>query len=194
MTEYDNSDDNYANRGNNDCVEKCNKDEKAENSWGDLDSRITGVYFLLVVIISNHVGSTINNSLSDIIRKNYLIRMALVFVVIFFTINFTATSSDMILDHLIDSLIMFVLYLCATKSHISTFLVVCFLIIISHVINNHISYLERENKKSDTNYQLYSDIIKPLIILISIGGCVYKIHTMRRGKNFSVINYLLNDN
>jgi len=155
-----------------------------------MDNKITGAFILLVLFLSSCVNETLSSEVRGLIKKNYVIKLLIVYVIIFFTINFTADDGDMLYDHLIDSSLIFAIFILAIKSHAPVLLSVGSLIIINHIVNDHINYLERV-KKNDDNYQFLSHLVTLSIISISILGFIYKTYTMQKGRNFSVINYLI---
>jgi len=160
-----------------------------------MDNKITGSFILLALFMADGINDTLSSEVRKIISKNYIVKLLIVYMLTFFTINFTASKSDILIDHLIDSSIIFVIFVLSIKSHTYIFVVVCSLIIINHIVNTHVKYLDDLNEKNENEYNNYlwlSRLIPFSIVGISVAGFLYKIYTMRNGRR-SIINYLLTD-
>jgi len=157
-----------------------------------MNDKFDGLFLLLVIILSNFTGKTIGNNFIKFINDNYIIRLLVIYILIFLTIRYSTEYTDHI-NHFKMTTYIFCIYLMATKSNLLVLLTVIFLIILNHLINHHIEYLN-ENKKTKsveyTNFNYYSDLITKLIAAVTICGFSYEIYLRTKNKNFSFIKYI----
>ena len=153
---------------------------------------ISGIFLLFSIIISNYIYPTLGKRINDFIKKNYYVKLIILYILIYFTINFTAQDTIHVIEHLKNTTILFLLFILFTKVNLYISLVLFILIIINYAFNKHIEYLNKnknKNKKEKLKYETYSSIIKKIIIILSISGFIYEIH----GKD-NIIRYVFSDN
>jgi len=162
------------------------------------NNKITGAFILLAVFMSDGVNEALSSDIR-ILSTKYGVKLLMIYFLIFFTINFTAEDTALLIDHLIDSSLIFIVFFLSSRSHTPVFMTVCSLVIINHVINTHIKYLVHAKKNNNkeynnneyNNYLQISHVLTLSIAIIALIGFIYKTYTVRRGRNFSVLNYLI---
>lgn len=141
-----------------------------------MEDIINGIFLLLSIILANSTSPTLGKRITNLINKNYYVRLIILYVLIFFTINFTSSDRNHIKEHIKNTSILFVIYLMVSKINIYLSILIFLLILLNYAVNSHILYLE-ENKKSNVEeYKKYSDYITLIIISITITGFLYKIY------------------
>ena len=141
-----------------------------------MEDIINGIFLLLSIILANSTSPTLGKRITKLINKNYYVRLIILYVLIFFTINFTSTDKDHITDHIKNTSILFVIYLMISKINIYLSILIFLLILLNYAVNSHILYLEENKKTNVEEYTKYSDYITLLIITITITGFLYKIY------------------
>ena len=141
-----------------------------------MEDIINGIFFLLSIILANCTLPTLGKRITNLINKNYYGRLIILYVLIFFTINFTSSDRDHVKEHIKNTSILFVIYLMTTKINLYLSLLIFLLILLNYTLNSHILYLEENKKQNIEEYKIYSDYITLIIISISITGFLYKIY------------------
>jgi len=155
-----------------------------------MEDIINGVFLLLCLILANYTAPTFGKRINNLINKKYYIRLIIIYILILFTINFTASDNIHIKEHLSNTNILFILYIMFTKLDIYLSLLVFLLILIYYIINSHIAYLKTQNKKQEIeNKKNYSSYTKLLIIVLIVVGFIYKIHNKSQK-----LKYIFSDN
>ena len=91
-----------------------------------MNDRLGGAFLLLSFITSNFTSETVSPRFKDILKKNYFLRLIIIILLIFFTVNFNGDYVN-IKDHFLNTLILFLFYLLITKSDTYVFGIVIFL-------------------------------------------------------------------
>ena len=149
-----------------------------------MEDIINGIFLLLSIILANSTSPTLGKRITNLINKNYYVRLIILYVLIFFTINFTSTDKDHITDHIKNTSILFVIYLMVSKINIYLSILIFLLILLNYAVNSHILYLEENKKPNIEEYKKYSDYITLLIITITITGFLYKIYHKSQKLNY----------
>lgn len=141
-----------------------------------MEDIINGIFLLLSIILANSTSPTLGKRITNLINKNYYVRLIILYVLIFFTINFTSSDRDHIKEHIKNTSILFVIYLMVSKINIYLSILIFLLILLNYAVNSHILYLEENKKPNVEEYKKYSDYITLIIISITITGFLYKIY------------------
>ena len=137
---------------------------------------INGIFLLFSLVLANYTDTTLGKRINNLINKNYYIKLLIIYILIYFTINFTSSDGVHIKEHIKNTSILFMLYIMISKINISVVLVVFLLILINYTINSHILYLDKNDKKQEIKkYEKYSDYFTLIIIIIVIIAFIYKI-------------------
>ena len=153
-----------------------------------MKDKISGIFLLFALILSNYIVSTAGRRMNKFIKNNYSVKLAIVYILIYFTINFTASDNIHIIEHLKNTTLIFLLYIVFTKVNLYVSLVLFGLFILNFMINKHIEYLEKI-KKNTQEYEIYSDTITKIIIILSISAFIYEIYDKD-----NIIKYICSDN
>ena len=160
-----------------------------------MNDRLGGAFLLLSFITSNFTSETVSPRFKDILKKNYFLRLIIIILLIFFTVNFNGDYVN-IKDHFLNTLILFLFYLLITKSDTYVFGIVIFLISVNYFINEHLKYLvKNKNKNTEYNkYLKYSNYISNILLIFSSTGFIYKCYKLNKiNKNFNPIKYMFSD-
>jgi len=151
---------------------------------------ISGIYLLLSLVLANYTEPTLGKRINNLIHKNYYIKLIIVYILIYFTINFTSDDNIHTKEHIKNTSILFILYLMFSKIDIYLALLVFLLILINYTIYSHIIYLEINDKKHKIKeYEKYSDYLTFIIIIIVIIGFLYQVYNKKQK-----LNYIFSDN
>tara|TARA_B100001094_G_scaffold112170_1_gene108035 strand:- start:428 stop:895 length:468 start_codon:yes stop_codon:yes gene_type:complete len=151
---------------------------------------ISGIFLLFSIIISNYIYPTLGKRINYFIKNNYYVKLIILYILIYFTINFTAQDTIHVIEHLKNTTILFLLFILFTKVNLYISLALFILIIINYTFNKHIEYLNKyKNKKEKLKYEIYSSNITKIIIILSISGFIYEIHDKD-----NIIRYVFSDN
>ncbi len=157
-----------------------------------MKDKLNGAFLLLALILSNCTYDTVGKQFNKFIIDNYIARLFIVYMLIFLTIHFTSDYPNH-LEHFQRTALIFLIYLMATKTGLKILIIVIFLIIINHLLNHHIEYLENNKKDKSQEYvdlNYYSTLLTKLIVVIVICGFSYEIYIRSRNKNFSFFKYI----
>lgn len=151
---------------------------------------ISGIFLLFSIIISNYIYPTLGKRINDFINKNYHVKLIILYILIYFTINFTAQDTIHVIEHIKNTTMLFLLFIIFTKVNLYISLILFILIIIYYTFNKHIEYLNKnKNIKEKLKYETYISIIRKIIITLSISGFIYEI----KDKD-NIIRYVFSDN
>ena len=155
--------------------------------------KLNGTFLVLALVISNFTGEIFNKRLVKHIEDNYIIRLIILYVLIFMTIMYDKDGINYI-KHTIRTTIIFIIFYMALKSKMEILLFIITLSIINRLVNHHIEYIEDSKQVKNKEYKTLvniSQIITNIIIIITILGFIYTIiEKKNNNKNFSIFKYL----
>jgi len=158
-----------------------------------MKDRLNGSFLLLALVLSNFTGYTLGNKFVKFIQDHYIVRLSIIYILIFLTIRYTSDYPNHF-EHFKRTTMIFLIYLMAVKSSLPILLIVIFMIIMNHILNHHIEYLEddkkEEHKKEIQNLNYYSISLTKIIVITVICGFIYKVYHKSRNKNFLFIKYI----
>jgi hypothetical protein len=140
-----------------------------------MKDKISGIFLLFSLVLSNYIDSTLGKRVNKIIQNNYAAKLAIVYILIYFTINFTSSDNNHIIEHFQNTTMIFILYILFTKINLYISLFLFGLFILNFIINKHIEYLEKL-KKNTQDYEIYSNNNTKIIIIITISAFIYEIY------------------
>jgi len=80
-----------------------------------MKDKISGIFLLFSLVLSNYIDSTLGKRVNKIIQNNYAAKLAIVYILIYFTINFTSSDNNHIIEHFQNTTMIFILYILFTK-------------------------------------------------------------------------------
>lgn len=149
---------------------------------------MSGIFLLLILILSNYLNSTIGRRIDKLINNSYTIKLILLYIIIYFGIHYTTKGYKHITIHLKNTTIIFILYILLTKIDLYISLFSMLLIIINFTTDKYIKYLEENNINSE-KYKYYNDKINKSIYIVIIIAFIYKIHNKE-----NKLKYIFSDN
>jgi len=153
-----------------------------------MKDKISGIFLLFSLVLSNYIDSTLGKRVNKIIQNNYAVKLAILYILIYFTINFTSSDNNHIIEHFKNTTLIFILYILFTKINLYISLFLFGLFILNFIINKHIEYLEK-SKKNTQDYEIYSNNNTKIIIIITISAFIYEIYDKD-----NIVKYIFTEN
>ncbi len=156
------------------------------------DTIILGLFMTSLSIYGNYMGDTMNCNTKHILDNKYF-KYIIMAIIINFTISYTNINNHPV-NHLIHTLILFMVFIIIQKLDYIYYAAVWFLIFISMILiqyknynesNDNIDMVEKTNK---IDY-----IVKIIIIIIVVIGYINYIVNYNY-KNFNLFDFLLKNN
>lgn len=156
---------------------------------------IKGLLVLLLVIIANFLGTTINCESQHLIRTSPITRNIAVYLLIYFTIQLYSSPDIHPIIQFKNAFIIYVLYILLMKQNRYFFVFNCFLIIIvyinSEIKDYHLRRNEKEKVKEDKKYN--NILLWILAITLAIGFMIHLFETTAIN-NFNWMTFLFGNN
>ena len=106
-----------------------------------MKDQISGLFLLFAIILGNLLYGTIGNQLEDYVEDNIIVKYIIIFIIIYYTVGFTNEISHP-LEHFKHSILLFLLFIMATRNYLSISILSFIFIIINFTINSYIKYYE----------------------------------------------------
>ena len=155
---------------------------------------LTEAFFLLFLAIAgNFLGETMGCKTQFYLSKKPLLKQLVLFLMIYFTTNFTSTKTHSPKTMLKRTLLLWIVFIIFAKMPPAHTFIVIMLAICIYTINNYKKYLATQKDKTQ-NKQLekYQQILMALIGLILLIGFVtyYKAKRLEYGRNFKFTKFI----
>jgi hypothetical protein len=138
---------------------------------------IKGVFLLLIAISTNFMVETIGYNLRTMLRTNLILKHILLFLIIYFSINF-ADYSISPFETLKGSFVIWLLYLIFVKMPVFLSISIFILLGITYYCNSYVAYYEKlDNKKYTTQVSVLNSAIyylnRIILAIFVIGFFMY---------------------
>ena len=158
-----------------------------------MKDQISGLFLLFAIILGNLLYGTIGSQLEDYVEDNIIVKYIIIFIIIYYTVGFTNEISHPF-EHLKHSVLLFLLFMMATRNYLSISILSFIFIIINFTINSYIKFYEiyESDIKRDEIKSLisYSHNLTIIIIVVFI-GFISKIMVESKKKKFNLLEYLI---
>ena len=159
-----------------------------------MKDQISGLFLLFAIILGNLLYGTIGSQLEDYVEDNIIVKYIIIFIIIYYTVGFTNEISHPF-EHFKHSVILFLLFMMATRNYLSISILSFIFIIINFTINSYIKYYEKneDDIKRDEIKSLisYSHNLTIIIIIVVFIGFISKIMVESKKKKFNLLEYLI---
>ena len=158
----------------------------------DHSEYVRGIVLLFLMIFANYLGPTLNCSVQRLISHNMYFKQIIVFISIYFALNYTTNKIENPMHHIRTSLIIWFALLIITKLHTGFAFIIYILLVAYYFMFNYREYNKQENK----DYSIFQTYIKYLeytmYVVTTIGLVLYfrKQFTEHR-KNFSFLKFFV---
>lgn len=121
-----------------------------------------GLLLLLLSVFANFVAPTLGCQMQKILDQSIYAKQAIIFFMIYFTINFTSQDVESPITQLYRSLLLYVYFLLMNRMDLQFTVLILLSILSIYVINNFIDYHTQGNKNNaDTKETTDTMIQKP---------------------------------
>ena len=159
-----------------------------------MKDQISGLFLLFAIILGNLLYGTIGNQLEDYVEDNIIVKYIIIFIIIYYTVGFTNEISHPF-EHFKHSVLLFLLFIMATRNYLSISILSFIFIIINFTINSYIKYYDNneDDIKRDEIKSLisYSHNLTVIIIIVVFIGFILKIMVESKKKKFNLLEYLI---
>ena len=159
-----------------------------------MKDHISGLFLLFAIILGNLLYGTIGSQLEDYVEDNIIVKYIIIFIIIYYTVGFTNEISHPF-EHFKHSVILFTLFIVATRNYLYISILSFIFIIINFTINSYIKYYEKneDDIKRDEIKSLisYSHNLTIIIIIVVFIGFISKIMVESKKKKFNLLEYLI---
>ena len=159
-----------------------------------MKDQISGLFLLFAIILGNLLNETIGTQLEDYVESNIIVKYIIIFIIIYYTVGFTNEISHPF-EHFKHSVILFTLFIVATRNYLYISILSFFFIIINFTINSYIKYYEKneDDIKRDEIKSLisYSHNLTIIIIIVVFIGFISKLIVESKKKKFNLLEYLI---
>ena len=159
-----------------------------------MKDQISGLFLLFAIILGNLLNETIGSQLEYYVEDNIIVKYIIIFIIIYYTVGFTNEISHP-LEHFKHSILLFLLFIMATRNYLSISILSFIFIIINFTINSYIKYYENneDDIKRDEIKSLisYSHNLTVIIIIVVFIGFISKIMVESKKKKFNLLEYLI---
>jgi len=141
-----------------------------------MKDQISGIFLFTAIILGNFLDTTVGNKLSKYLNNNIFAKFFILFVIIFYTVNFASKDIAHPSEHFYHSIVIFLLYIMITRNYLFISISAFILILGNFTINSYLAYHEEHNNKIEIErYTKYSYYMTRIIIVIIIGGFVINV-------------------
>jgi hypothetical protein len=156
---------------------------------------IKGLLLLILVIIANFLGTTINCESQHLIRTSPITRNIAVYLLIYFTIQLYSSPEIHPIKQFKNAFGIYVLYILLMKQNRYLFLFNSFLIIIIY-INSEIKdyHIRRNEKEKIDSDRKYNTILVWILVVSLLLGFILHLIDMKANNNFNWIVFLFGNN
>ena len=153
---------------------------------------IRGFFLLILAISGNFIGETLSCKSQTLFSNNMVVKQAIIFSMIFFTLNFTSESTPSPKTTFKKSTMMWVMFLFFTKlPPIYTFLtfVTIFVVYVTEKQLEYNTKIEKKDNENLLNIQYYS--IRSILPIILVGFITYYFEKRQEyGKSFKNMTFI----
>ena len=159
-----------------------------------MKDHISGLFLLFAIFLGNLLYGTIGSQLEDYVEDNIIVKYIIIFIIIYYTVGFTNEISHPF-EHFKHSVLLFLLFMMATRNYLYISILSFIFIIINFTINSYIKYYEKneDDIKRDEIKSLisYSHNLTIIIIIVVFIGFISKIMVESKKKKFNLLEYLI---
>jgi hypothetical protein len=146
---------------------------KELTKYDDIFITLRGVFLVLILFCASFLAPYIGCNYQSILKRNYYIRYLILFLVIYFSINFTEINTEKIPEHpiyaILKSIIILCLLLLLNNLNISVIVILLVLFALLIIVSKYHNYYKHTNLNSPQNVvRLEVFYISQLTISISI--------------------------
>lgn len=173
----------------------------------ELSSLPKGLFLIFLAISGNFLAQTLGCKFQDLMNNNMIAKYIFVFLIIYFTVNFTSSSNTSPNKLIFLSILVWLFFILLSRTHIYFTIIILVLLVTLYSINNYISYYNNliEKETDETKKQEYKELVDKLdkaylgieistLSLLVIGFVVYFIqkHKEYKGKpeGFKIGNFI----
>lgn len=160
------------------------KEENMLSNQRSQEILIKGIFLAFLSILGNFLDTMLPCQTQYVLRTNPFIRQIVMFIVIYFVIDFSSTKVVNPTTHLLYSSVIYILFFLFTKSVLWFSIISILLLSINYIIGNYIKYYDFHNIPSH-NLNAAENYINILIVInIVVGFIYYIIKQLREKKEF----------
>ena len=160
-----------------------------------IQTSIKGIFLLILAISGNFLAETFSCKTQRLLTNNMLAKHLFGIIILFFTIDFTTSSTPQTpASNFKQAIMIYFIFLLFTKMNLMFTVLVFVLLTAVYVINSYITYYQKTNPKSD-KIQEFTRLRKLLTVtllgLILLGFIVYYRKQSRdHGKKWSLQKFI----
>lgn len=160
--------------------------------------QLSGTFLTIALILSNYTSDIFGKDFNNLINKNHMIKLFILYILIFMTIRYESDYPNHII-HFMRTNIIFIIFLMAVKTNTKILITIIILSILNRLVDHHLDYLE-ENKQNENENDEYkkiskiSNLLTYTIIGITILGFLYEIFKRSQKDNFSLYKFITTQN
>lgn len=163
-----------------------------------IDEFIKGIFLLVLGVSGNFVAETLGCKTQKLLTENMIAKQFVIFMMIYFAIDFGSSSSQSPIQNIGISSIIFILFIMFTKMNIP-FTIAAFLLLITvYILNNYIDYFKNKKKHYKLRKELASiknKLYYVIIIIIFVGFSLYFYKQYQvHNNNWETIKFLFGTN
>lgn len=139
------------------------------NDSGDF---VKGVLLLILATSGNYIGNTFNCKQQQVLKNNFFVKHIVILLIIYFSLNFVSDGKTNPLIKVLQTIVIWVLFLFFTKLSIKLTGVITVLLGLSYFLFTWIDYGHNINQKKE-ELQIISlvfDIINYIIVIILVSN------------------------
>jgi hypothetical protein len=159
----------------------------------NLTDNIKALFLLYLAICAGFLANTMNCSIHKIMKNNIFVKHIVVFVLVYFTINFASGKNLSPIAIFRNTLVIYSLYILLSKQNYKFFLFNSLLIFIIYLIIIQKDY-EKENNdlKNQEKYILFIKRLQQILMIFLIVGFIiyFRKQYSDHSNNFSYITFL----
>ena len=158
------------------------------------DEYIKGIFLLILGVSGNFVAETLGCKTQKLLTENMLAKQAVIFMIIYFALDFGADSSQSPLKNIAVTIGIYILFLMFTKMNIYFTLSAFALLVLVYFINSNINFYNNDSKQKKLvkDLEMTKTLLYYLIIGLIIPGFIIYYLEQRKdyGKNCDSLKFI----
>jgi len=153
-----------------------------------------GIFLLVLAVGGNFIAETLSCSTQKLLKNNIIAKQSVLFIILYFAINFSSNTEQHPLENLKKCLTIWVCFLMFTKMHLPITIVTFILLCIIYFILNYENYYKSQNNTEKVlEMKKYSRVLYYLIIVcVGFGFFAYVSEkTSEYGNKFDIFKFIL---
>ncbi len=155
---------------------------------------IKSLFLLVLVVSGNYIGELLGCRMKNVLHNNIYVKQITLFLLIYFTLGLVGDDIKHPLDVLKDTVILYLLYIILTKTHLYFTVIILFFVFCLYIIDEFEKYNEEKKINYDKDFykKMKNNIMKMVILLVIVAFLHYLYIKKKEYKNnFNIITFLL---